>query len=224
MDDDGLTVRCLEAMKVSHAVIRKQKFHVFIYLIRDLLQDEISRLFVALRDHTQTSSPHIDAMAGKLSYENLFVLLKTADTMYDAAIVSEVLKEIWKSHVDLTMRLNLDTAVSYLLNGNTERALLAFRELVADDPEYAEAWNKISTCEFILGRLDASLASAQKALYLIPTHYQALNGMGLVHYERNEVPLAVENFQKSLELDPWSSVSSRLADCLKLEIEKPEVK
>jgi tetratricopeptide (TPR) repeat protein len=134
--------------------------------------------------------------------------------MEDAVIISEILKETWKAHINSDLRWRLDNGLGNLLAGKTDDAMLDFAALVKDDPSYGESWNKLSTCEFMLGKLEASLESAQKTLDLIPTHYQALNGMGLVHYERNDISLATEHFQKSLELDPWSPVSSRLATCL----------
>ena len=190
---------------------------------RFFFQDETSRLFVSSRDNTLAGIPRIDAMARKLSNENLFILLKTTDNNDDAVVIADLLKEIWKSHVDETLRSKLDTATSSLLGGNVEEAMSTLKEVVAEDPGYAEAWNKISTCEFMLGKTDESLASAQKTLNLIPTHYQAMAGMGLVYYERNDIPLAIENFQKSLELHPWSPVSSRLSTCLDVDANMPSV-
>jgi tetratricopeptide (TPR) repeat protein len=145
---------------------------------------------------------------------NLLELLQTADSMHDATIVSETVKEIWKAHVDCELRMRLDNAVGHLLHGKTELALSSFYEIVGEDPNYAEAWNKASTCEFMTGNMDKSLAAARKTLDFIPVHFQALNGLGLVFHEKKDTPLAIKCFQKSISIDPWSPVSSRLAVCL----------
>jgi tetratricopeptide (TPR) repeat protein len=170
-------------------------------------------LLVSIRDGTSTGKQDLDTAAEKMSTENLFKLLKASDSMDDATIVSEILKELWKAHVDSELRWRLDNAIGHMLSGNTEVALSLFGELVEEDPKYAEAWNKASTCEFMMGNMDGALAAAQKTLELIPNHYQALNGLGLIHYENKELSSAITCFHKSMQIDPWSPVSSRLAAC-----------
>jgi tetratricopeptide (TPR) repeat protein len=125
-----------------------------------------------------------------------------------------MMKVMWKAHLNLEIREKLDRANNLLYGGKTEEALALFTELVDEDPSYAEAWNRASTCEFMLGNLEASLAAAKQTVDILPTHFQALNGMGLVYTEMKELPSAVENFRKGLEIDPWSPVSSRLSSSL----------
>ena len=119
-------------------------------------------------------------------------------------------------HPDSSIRNRLDNGIADLLRGNKEKALIAFKGLTVADPDYAEAWNKASTCYFMLGDMQASLEAAEKALHLIPRHYQALNGMGLIQYETRRYKMAAGTFRKSLTLDPFSPVSSRLAACFDL--------
>ena len=134
--------------------------------------------------------------------------------METATIFSESLKEIWKAHLDNELRWKLDTAVGYLLSGKVSKALQNFSEVVDKDPSYAEAWNKASTCEFMMGNMDASLAAARKTIECSPTHFQALNGLGLVYYEKKDIASAVDCFRKSMAIDPWSPVAARLSVCL----------
>jgi tetratricopeptide (TPR) repeat protein len=155
----------------------------------------------------------LDAVSKKLSIENLLGILKRAEDIETATIMSESLKEIWKAHIDSSLRWKLDTGVSYLLGGDTEYALSIFSHLIAEDPSYAEAWNKASTCEFMLGNMEASLAAAQKSIEHLPTNFQAQNGLGLVYYENKDLSAAAECFRRSMKLDPWSPVSARLLDC-----------
>mmetsp|Transcript_18995 Transcript_18995/g.52988 ORF Transcript_18995/g.52988 Transcript_18995/m.52988 type:complete len:97 (+) Transcript_18995:242-532(+) len=66
----------------------------------------------------------------------------------------------------------------------------------------------------MIGNLDASMAAAQKTLEILPDHFQALNGLGLVYNEKRDLIHARDNFRKSIELDPWSPVAPRLSVCL----------
>lgn len=153
-------------------------------------------------------------MEEKLSMENLFALLHASNSMDDAIVVEETIKEIWKAHSDPEMRWRLDDGVADLLHGKKEEALSIFSQLVHDDPQYAEAWNKKSTCHFMLGDMDLSLEAAHRTLELQPKHFQALNGLGLVQYETKRYKSSAESFRRSMSLDPWSPASSRFSLCL----------
>lgn len=150
----------------------------------------------------------------RLSLENMFQTLKYAENSDTATVLSDAFKEIWKGHKDEDVRFKFDTGVNYLLAGKTEKALTIFGEVVDEDPTYAEAWNKAATCEFMIGNLDASMAAAQRTLEIVPDHFQALNGLGLVYNEKRDLLHARDNFRKSMELDPWSPVAPRLSFCL----------
>lgn len=149
-----------------------------------------------------------------MSIDNLFDVLKNTDDSETATVLSDSFKEVWKAHQDNDIRFKFDTGVNHLLKGKTEEALSIFSEVVDEDPSYAEAYNKASTAEFMTGNLDASLAAAHKTLQLIPKHFQALNGLGLVYNEKKDLEFAAEAFRKSIEIDPWSPVAGRLSICL----------
>ena len=143
----------------------------------------------------------------------MFEMLKLSDTMESAILFEDTIKEIWKAHENEELRFKLDNGVADLLRGNENRALGAFTQLVEEDPDYAEAWNKASTCHYLLGDMQSSLEAAERTLELLPRHFQAMNGLGLVHYEMQRYKLAARFFRQSLTLDPWSPVSARLSAC-----------
>ena len=149
--------------------------------MQSLFQDSLSELFVASRDGTSATNPEIEAISKNLSMSNLLELLRSAHNMEVATIVSESLKEIWKAHLDNELRFQLDKAVGHLLSGKVNQALKNFTEVVDADPSYAEAWNKASTCEFMMGNMDASLAAAQKT---IENSYRKLGERHFHHYVR----------------------------------------
>ena len=178
------------------------------------LRDSLTRTLVAMRDESSSGRRTLDAVAEKLSVSNLMEVLKDAEDLEMATTVSDSLKEIWRMHLNGDLKYRFDEATNALLSGKTEHALALFTDLIGEDPNYAEAWNKASTCEFMLGNLEASMAAAQKTLDILPGHFQAQNGLGLVYFEKKDFASATECFRKSLELDPWSPVSARLTLCL----------
>ena len=153
-------------------------------------------------------------IAKMLSLADMFEMLKLADTMDSAIVFEETIKETWKAHGNQELRSKLDNGIADLLRGNKERALTIFNELVQEDSGYAEAWNKASTCYYMLGDMQLSLEAVEHTLDLLPTHFQAMNGLGLVQYETRRYKVAAQTFRRSLNLDPWSPVSARLSACL----------
>jgi len=146
-----------------------------------------------------------------------FELLYVAENLNDAICVQDTIKEIWKAHKDEEMSARLDDGTAELLRGNKEKALTIFDEIIKSDAEYFEAWSKKSTCHFMLGEMEESQEAALTTLDLQPLHFQALNGLGLVFYEKKDYKKALETFRKSLSLDPWSPVSSKLSSCIDME-------
>jgi len=182
----------------------------------EFVKKEFASLHLASRDGGLAESHSLYSMASALSLENLLKLLQQVDNLSDAATIEETLKEMFKAHPYQEMRRRLDDGLAHLLRGNKEDALRAFTELVKDEPEYAEAWNKKSTCHYMLGQMTESIEAAQASLHLAPLNFQALSGLGLVQYENREYQLAADSFRRSLEIDPWSPISSKYAACVDL--------
>jgi len=192
LEDDGLTEKCLQEIKTA-----------------------INSILCSIREGTNTSKDaDVSAILNLIPMDNLFQILKFSEDSDTATVITDSFKEIWKAHKDNNIRYKFNTGVNYLLNGKTDTALNIFSEVVDEDPSFAEGWNKASTCEFMFGNLDASLGAAQKALEIIPAHFQALNGLGLVYSEKRDLNHARDNFRKSIDLDPWAPVATRLSVCL----------
>jgi tetratricopeptide (TPR) repeat protein len=148
--------------------------------------------------------------------KNLHGLLQVVETLNDAMAVQETIKEMRNAHRRRDLRWQLDKAVGDMMGGKSKQALATFRTLVEEDPEYAEAWNKMATCEFLSGDYDKSLDATVKALEIDPLHFQALNGLGLIYFQKEDYPRAIESFRKSISIDPWSAVPSKLSVCIDL--------
>mmetsp|Transcript_11436 Transcript_11436/g.16772 ORF Transcript_11436/g.16772 Transcript_11436/m.16772 type:complete len:766 (+) Transcript_11436:197-2494(+) len=182
------------------------------------VHNEIRNLYLAQRGFSENLNQDLIDIAKVFSLDTLFQFLKLANNLDTAVAAEESIKELWKAHPDASIRFKLDQGVADLLGGNKEKALVVFQELAVEDPNYAEAWNKASTCYFMLGDMQSSLEAAEQAISLLPKHFQAVNGLGLIQYETRRYKLAAASFRQSLEMDPWSPVASRLASCMDLLI------
>ena len=66
----------------------------------------------------------------------------------------------------------------------------------------------------MLGEMPSSILAAETARKINDLHYQAHAGLGLVYSDNNQYKKAAQAFRKTLSLNPWSPVSSRLNTCL----------
>ena len=80
--------------------------------------------------------------------------------------------------------------------------LAAFDEMVRRAPEFAEAWNKRATVNYLMGRLPESIVDIDRTLALEPRHFGALSGLGLVHLAEGEEEKALADFDRALAVHP----------------------
>ena len=182
----------------------------------EFVKKEFSSLYLASRDGDLSESNPLYSMASALSLEKLLELLQELDNLNDTVTIEETLKEMFKAHRCEETRRRLDDGLADLLRGKKEDALQRFSELVQDEPTYAEAHNKKSTCHYMLGQTAESIEAAQASLHLAPLNFQALSGLGLCQYESREYQLAADSFRKSLLINPWSQISSKYVACVDL--------
>jgi hemimethylated DNA binding protein len=180
----------------------------------DSLQKKCSELFVQIRDR-KDSAEEKNVCSLALTSGDLFDLLNHTNCLEDAFIVDEAIKELGKAHCTQNVRWKLDDGIAQLLRGDKLKALDLFEEVLDEDQLYSEAWNKKSTCHYLLGEFPASIDSAITSCETNPTNYQAYAGLGLVYYDMNLFQKAAKNFRKCLALNPWSLVGSRLNICLR---------
>lgn len=77
-----------------------------------------------------------------------------------------------------------------------------------------------------MGDMPQSISAAENASTINELHYQAHAGLGLVYSDTNQYQKAARAFRKTLALNPWSPVSSRLNIALdnlkRLELEEEQ--
>lgn len=85
----------------------------------------------------------------QLRLDDFFTLLQNTESLEDAFVADEGIKEIWKAHIDQESRWSLDDGITNLLRGDKSSALDIYDALVEADPQYMEAWNKKATCHYV---------------------------------------------------------------------------
>ena len=81
-------------------------------------------------------------------------------------------------------------------------ALAAFDEMARRAPEFAEAWYKRATVNYLMRRFAESIADIDRTLALEPRHFAALSRLGLVYLALGREEKALEAFDRALAVHP----------------------
>ena len=56
-----------------------------------------------------------------------------------------------------------------------------FGDLVGENPDFTEAWNKRATIRFMMGKFEASRSDVFEVLDREPRHFGAISGLGMIY-------------------------------------------
>jgi tetratricopeptide (TPR) repeat protein len=75
-------------------------------------------------------------------------------------------------------------------------------EVVTLKPDFAEGWNRRATVHFMMENYQKSMADINRTLLLEPRHFGALSGMGQIMKNTDRKELALEVWQRVLDIYP----------------------
>ncbi|MEB3178896.1 MAG: tetratricopeptide repeat protein [Nostocaceae cyanobacterium] len=131
----------------------------------------------------------------------------------DETVRDQATKELWRIwfHQKGMYGLALIERSQILLDaGEYTKAEELLTELIQDQPDFAEAWNRRAFLYYLIGEYQKSLSDCQMVVQLNSIHFGALHGMGLCYATLGEYRQAVQAFRKALEIQPYSLVNQQL--------------
>lgn len=75
-------------------------------------------------------------------------------------------------------------------------------QVVTLDPDYPEGWNRRATVHFMMNNYAKSMADIERTLELEPRHFGALSGMAQILKSTGRKQLALNAYQRVLEIYP----------------------
>ncbi len=75
-------------------------------------------------------------------------------------------------------------------------------QVIVLSPTYAEGWNRRATVHFMMQNYGKSMADIERTLELEPRHFGALSGMAEIMKNTNRKQLALDAYQRVLEIYP----------------------
>jgi tetratricopeptide (TPR) repeat protein len=144
-----------------------------------------------------------------LSINSLLEDLKNSD----AAIREQATKKIWRiwfQQKGIYGLEKIDHSQKLLDAGETTEAEKVLTQLIEEQPDFAEAWNRRAFLYYSIGDYQKSLADCQMVVNLNAVHFGALHGMGLCYAALGKYREAIQAFQRALLIQPYSVVNQKL--------------
>ena len=145
----------------------------------------------------------------KKELEKYFAELKQSKNVEEAIDIEKSIWSLWNLHPNnqfLTNKLELGTEL--MESGQHKYAYKIFSNIIFEDPNWSEAWNKRATVLFLMKDYDLSLKDIEKTLDLEPRHFGALSGRAQIFIDQKEYQKALDNLIQTKEIYPLSRGSN----------------
>ena len=168
---------------------------------------------------------NVNAEDRKSELNKLFVQLKNAKDLSSAQKIESKIAKIWAVHPSddrrgfrLTELLNQG---SVLMNvGDLNKAYELFTQIIAVEPDWAEAWNRRATVLYLMKRYQSSLDDIEITLKFEPRHFGALGGQALNYLELKEYEKAIKSYKAVQKIYPLKDSAKKMILMLKEIIEQ----
>lgn len=133
---------------------------------------------------------------------SLFRELTACERARPAEEIEDLIWALWASHEDRDAEEAMGAAIDALATGTLQQAHSLLDALVAQYPDWAEAWNKRATLAYIEARDADSLKDIGRTLELEPRHFGAISGFGQICLRNGHLNEARAAFQIALSINP----------------------
>lgn len=142
----------------------------------------------------------------------LEVLLQSLkqDDEYQRELATAALWQRWFYQKGTVGNQRLQEAQALIDQGQLDAAAAQLSGLVAELPDFAEAWNRRAVLYFVQERYAEAMADCQRTVELVPYHFGALHGLGLCHAALGQFEEAIQAFRRALEVQPYALTNKRL--------------
>ena len=171
------------------------KNHLNMRVIFKILIVSISLLFASKAALADQDDPRLN---------NLFKKLNETENQDEIRDLISDIWNIWYEVDDPKVIEYFEKGIQAMNLRNYPLAIRFFNNLIEEDPNFAEGWNKRATVHFMMGNFDQSMQDIIKTLELEPRHFGALDGMGLIFIHQGQFKQAIDVYDKMLEIFPFS--------------------
>jgi tetratricopeptide (TPR) repeat protein len=119
---------------------------------------------------------------------------------------------IWFRQGDPCATKPFRDGVALLATESYEQAIACFRQSMAIDPRFAEAFNQCAIAHFFQYDWIRSIECSRQAVMLMPLHFGAIAGMGHCHTEMGDLGRAEGCYRRALAINPRMPAIQRMVE------------
>ncbi|NGO51935.1 tetratricopeptide repeat protein [Allomesorhizobium camelthorni] len=134
--------------------------------------------------------------------ETLFGELKRERNERAAERIAARIFEEWNRSGSASVDLMMQWSQKAMQAEKFDVALDFLDQVVTLSPTYAEGWNRRATVHFMMRSFGKSMADIDRTLQLEPRHFGALAGLAQIMKERGSKELALNAYQRVLDIYP----------------------
>ena len=139
----------------------------------------------------------------KIILDKLFDKLIEANDSNDAEKLEKKIWSVWSKHPkDNRLTEKMEFGIELMQYGDYNYALRVFDNIIINDPQWSEAWNKRATVYFLMNKFKNSLDDIDKVLNIEPRHFGALSGQARIFIKLQKYEKAIKSIERALEFYP----------------------
>ncbi len=151
--------------------------------------------------------------------DKLLGRLAKANDAGEAQGIASLVEQIWMHSGSDTADLLMARAMTAMNGNRHDVAEALLDQILALQPDWAEAWNKRATLRFLDNDDAGSMEDIGHVLTLEPRHFGALSGMGFILERHGEDKAALTALRRVLELYPEDTDIRKAVDKLSPAVE-----
>ncbi len=129
--------------------------------------------------------------------------------------------QVWSRSGDPEIDALFQLGLEQMRRGDLPAAIETFTTIIRRKPDFAEGWNKRATLYYLAGEYDKALRDCDEVMKLNPFHWGALAGYGQIYLALGKPELALEYFERALQINPnLQRVEAAVEGLKRLIIEK----
>jgi tetratricopeptide (TPR) repeat protein len=139
----------------------------------------------------------------RAALDALFAQLRAAPDPAAAQRITDQIWIYWTTPVDPVLAARMQDVLALRMSADFPGVIALLDGIVAEYPDYAEAWNQRATVYFLLRNFEQSMADIEKVLQLEPRHFGALAGRAVMYKEQGRDDLALKDIIAALAIHPF---------------------
>lgn len=144
--------------------------------------------------------------------DSLFADLRSAPDETTARALGDQIWQLWTHPADAALAERVRKIIEGGGFAGPAAQLPQIDQLVADYPNYSEAYNLRATANFLRGDYESALEDVEATLRIEPRHFGALAGRALIFHTQGKYEEAKDALLQGLEIHPFLPERSLFPD------------